>query len=52
LVTLDEGKHYQVKVTTKPELAARFFRGIIKIKSEGGELSEKQIQFHGWVKKS
>lgn len=48
----EKGLRYTITLTTDPELTARFFRGILKIKSEHGDLVEKQIHFHGWVKKA
>ena len=48
----EKGLRYTITLTTDPALTARFFRGILKIKSEHGDLAEKQIHFHGWVKKA
>lgn len=49
--TIEDGKHYKIKLTTAPTLDARFFRGTLKIQSDSKDLPEKQIFFHGWVKK-
>lgn len=52
LETVEEGKHYRVRVRTSPDLDARFFRGKLIIRSPSEVLPEKEIFFHGWVKKT
>lgn len=52
LETIEEGKYYKVNLTTDPALDARFFRGKLIVKSNYPEMPEKEIHFHGWIKKS
>ncbi|MBI4880289.1 MAG: DUF1573 domain-containing protein [Planctomycetes bacterium] len=52
LEELERGMRYKITLTTDPSLDARFFRGILKVKAEHVDTPEKQIHFHGWVKKS
>ena len=49
MVTLDEGKHYKVIVTIKPEMEARFFRGSLIFTSEHPDLKKKEISLKGWI---
>jgi hypothetical protein len=51
LVTLEKGNHYKVKVTVKPEIEARFFRGTITLMSEHPDLRKKEISLKGWISK-
>jgi hypothetical protein len=51
LVTLEKGNHYKVKVTVKPEIKARFFRGTITLLSEHPDLRKKEISLKGWISK-
>ncbi|MFH0946350.1 MAG: hypothetical protein V2A76_14225, partial [Planctomycetota bacterium] len=52
LETLEVGKHYKIHLTTDPKLDARFFRGVVKVKAEHQDIPVKEVNFHGWVKKS
>ncbi|MHC4942629.1 MAG: hypothetical protein ACYTG7_06355 [Planctomycetota bacterium] len=51
LVTLEEGIRYKLTVRIKPEIDARFFRGVIKLISEHPDLKKKEIPLKGWISK-
>ncbi|MEW6746862.1 MAG: DUF1573 domain-containing protein [Planctomycetota bacterium] len=50
LITLEEGVKYILRVTAKETLAARFFRGTVRLESHHPDLELKEISFQGWVK--
>lgn len=51
LITKEKGVSYQIKVSVKPEITARFFRGNIKLTSEHPDIQMKEIFIKGWVSK-
>jgi hypothetical protein len=52
LVTKTEGQEYVIRISTKPSLDARYFKGWLVLKSEYPDLLEKRIPFQGWVTRS
>jgi hypothetical protein len=51
LETLEEGVRYKITVRVKPEIDARFFRGVIKLLSDHPDLKKKEIPLKGWISK-
>ena len=47
--TKTEGQEYIVKISTKPSLDVRYFKGWLVLKSDHPDLLEKRIPFQGWV---